>query len=154
MITLHTCGKALGVQGALVCADPVLIATLINRARSFIYSTAPSPLLAEVLRGVLAYLADDSSRRNALLSRVAQAADLARGIGLPPSGSQIQPVILPGDARCLAAATTLQQQGFDIRAIRAPTVPKGAERLRLSLTLNPDASALAAAFAAIHKVIQ
>lgn len=154
VITLHTCGKALGVQGALVCADPVLIATLINRARSFIYSTAPSPLLAEVLRGVLAYLADDSSRRNALLSRVAQAADLARGIGLPPSGSQIQPVILPGDARCLAAAATLQQQGFDIRAIRAPTVPKGAERLRLSLTLNPDASALAAAFAAIHKVIQ
>lgn len=154
VITLHTCGKALGVQGALVCADPVLIATLINRARSFIYSTAPSPLLAEVLRGVLAYLADDSSRRNALLSRVAQAADLALGIGLHPSGSQIQPVILPGDARCLAAAATLQQQGFDIRAIRAPTVPKGAERLRLSLTLNPDASALAAAFAAIHKVIQ
>lgn len=154
VITLHTCGKALGVQGALVCADPVLIATLINRARSFIYSTAPSPLLAEVLRGVLAYLARDPSRRNALLSRTAQAAGLARRIGLHPSGSQIQPVILPGDARCLAAAATLQAQGFDIRAIRAPTVPKGAERLRLSLTLNPDASALAAAFAAIHKVIQ
>lgn len=154
LITLHTCGKSLGVQGALVCADPVLIATLINRARSFIYSTAPSPLLAEVLRGVLAHLAHDPSRRNALLSRAAQAADLARGIGLAPSGSQIQPVILPGDARCLAAAATLQAQGFDIRAIRAPTVPKGAERLRLSLTLNPDASTLTAAFAALQKVLQ
>lgn len=154
VITLHTCGKALGVQGALVCADPVLIATLINRARSFIYSTAPSPLLAEVLRGVIAHLAADPMRRNALLARVVRAAELARGIGLQPSGSQIQPVILPGDARCLAAAARLQAQGFDIRAIRAPTVPKGAERLRLSLTLNPDEAALAAAFAALQEVIR
>lgn len=154
LITLHTCGKALGVQGALVCADPVLIATLINRARSFIYSTAPSPLLAQVLRGVLAHLATDPTRRTALLARVARAADLARGIGLAPSGSQIQPVILPGDAACLAAAAALQHQGFDIRAIRAPTVPKGAERLRLSLTLNPAEAELTAAFSALHKVIQ
>lgn len=154
VITLHTCGKALGVQGALVCADPVLIATLVNRARSFIYSTAPSPLLAEVLRGVIAQLAADPTRRDALLARVARAGDLARGIGLAPSGSQIQPILLPGDARCLAAAARLQAQGFDIRAIRAPTVPKGAERLRLSLTLNPDEPALAAVFAALHEVIR
>lgn len=153
-ITLHTCGKALGVQGALVCADPVLIATLVNRARSFIYSTAPSPLLAEVLRGVLAHLAADPALRDALLARVAQAGQLAEGIGLQPSGSQIQPVILPGDARCLAAAARLQQQGFDIRAIRAPTVPKGLERLRLSLTLNPDEAALTAAFTALEEVIR
>lgn len=154
VITLHTCGKALGVQGALVCANPVLIALLINRARSFIYSTAPSPLLAEVLRGVLAHLASDPTRREALLARVAQAGDLARGSGLAASGSQIQPVILPGDARCLAAAAALRAQGFDIRAIRAPTVPKGAERLRLSLTLNPSEAALTAAFAALQKVIR
>lgn len=153
VVTLHTCGKALGVQGALVCADPVLVALLVNRARSFIYSTAPSPLLAEVLRGVLAHLEADPTRRLALLARVAQAGDLARGIGLAPSGSQILPVILPGDAACLAAAAALHAQGFDIRAIRAPTVPKGAERLRLSLTLNPPASALPAAFAALQQVL-
>jgi len=154
VITLHTCGKALGVQGALVCADPVLIATLVNRARSFIYSTAPSPLLAEALRGVLAHLAARPARRDALLARVKKAGELARTIGLTPSGSQIQPVILPGDARCLAAAAALRSRGFDIRAIRAPTVPKGAERLRLSLTLNPDDTALTAAFAALHEVIR
>lgn len=153
-VTLHTCGKALGVQGALVCANLVLVATLVNRARSFIYSTAPSPLLAEVLRGVLAHLAADPTLRMDLLARVARAGELARGIGLEASGSQIQPVILPGDARCLAAAAQLQQQGFDIRAIRAPTVPKGVERLRLSLTLNPDEAALTAAFAALQKVIR
>lgn len=154
VVTLHTCGKALGVQGALVCADPVLVELLVNRARSFIYSTAPSPLLAEVLRGVLDHLETDPSRRLALLARVARAGELARGIGLVPSGSQIQPVILPGDAACLAAAARLQAQGFDIRAIRAPTVPKGAERLRLSLTLNPDDTALEAAFAALQEVIR
>ncbi len=153
VITLHTCGKALGVQGALLCADPVLVDLLVNRARSFIYSTAPSPLLAEVLRGVLAHLETDPSRRLALLARVARAGDLARGIGLAPSGSQIQPVILPGDAACLAAAARLQDRGFDIRAIRAPTVPKGAERLRLSLTLNPGDAALPAAFAALQEAL-
>lgn len=153
VVSLHTCGKALGVQGALVCAGPVLVDLLVNRARSFIYSTAPSPLLAEVLRGVLAHLETDPTRRLALLSRVARAGELARGIGLAPSGSQIQPVILPGDAACLAAAARLQDRGFDIRAIRAPTVPKGAERLRLSLTLNPDEATLTAAFAALQEVL-
>lgn len=153
LVMLHTCGKALGVQGALVCADPTLIQLLVNRARSFVYSTAPSPLLAEVLRGALAHLETDPSRRLALQARVARAGDLARGIGLQPSGSQIQPVILPGDAACLAAAERLQAQGFDIRAIRAPTVPKGAERLRLSLTLNPGDAALTAAFAALQEVL-
>lgn len=152
VVALHTCGKALGLQGGLVCADPVLIATLVNRARGFIYSTAPSPLLAEVLRGVLAHLAADPSRRLALQDRVSHAARLAREIGLASLGSQILPVLLPGDARCLAAAAELRAQGFDIRAIRAPTVPKGAERLRLSLTLNPNAAQLEAAFAALAKV--
>lgn len=153
VVTLHSCGKALAVQGALVCADPVLVDLLVNRARSFVYSTAPSPLLAEVLCGVLSHLESDPGCRLALLSRVARAGDLARGIGLAPSGSQIQPVIVPGDRRCLAAAARLQAQGFDIRAIRAPTVPKGAERLRLSLTLNPSDATLAEAFAALQEVL-
>lgn len=149
LISLHTCGKALGVQGALVCGARPLIDLLLNRARSFIYSTAPSPLCAEILRGVLAHLARDPSRRIALQARVVRMADLARGIGLPASPSQILPIILPGDARVLAAATSLQALGFDLRAIRAPTVAKGQERLRLSLTLNPDDGELEALFATL-----
>ena len=154
VISLHTCGKALGVQGALVCAARPLIETLVNRARGFIYSTAPSPLLAEVLRGVLTHLAHDPSRRERLLARVARAVELALGIGLVPTGSQIQPVLLSGDAPVLAAAAALQKQGYDIRAIRAPTVPKGQERLRLSLTLNPRDDMVAAAFAAIAPLME
>jgi len=153
VISLHTCGKALGVQGALVSAAAPLVDTLVNRARGFIYSTAPSPLLAEVLRGVLAHLASDPMRRERLLARVAQAGELARSFGLQPTGSQIQPVLLPGDANVLRAAEALQARGFDIRAIRAPTVPKGEERLRLSLTLNPEDAAISAAFAALKEVL-
>ncbi|MFT3688802.1 8-amino-7-oxononanoate synthase [Paenirhodobacter sp.] len=153
VVTLHTCGKALGVQGALVCAAAPLISVLVNRARSFIYSTAPSPLLAEALRGVLADLAADPARRHALRARVAGVQDRIRALNLIPSGTQIQPVILPGDARCLAAAGWLADRGFDIRAIRAPTVPKGAERLRLSLTLNPTDSDIDAAFAALSELL-
>lgn len=152
-LTLHTCGKALGVQGALVCAAQPLVDLLVNRARGFIYSTAPSPLLAEVLRGVLAHLARDPARREQLLTRVARAGALARDIGLRPTGSQIQPVLLAGDVRVLAAAAALQDQGFDIRAIRAPTVPKGQERLRLSLTLNVEEDTVAAAFAAVGAIL-
>ncbi|HQU68909.1 MAG TPA: 8-amino-7-oxononanoate synthase [Albidovulum sp.] len=153
VISLHTCGKALGVQGALVSAASPLIDTLVNRARGFIYSTAPSPLLAEVLRGVLVLLARDPTRRDRLLARVAWAGELAQAIGLQPTGSQIQPVLLPGDANVLRAAEALQARGLDIRAIRAPTVPKGEERLRLSLTLNPDDDTVAAAFAALKEVL-
>jgi len=153
-LRLHGCGKALGVQGAFVCAAPALVSVLLNRARSFIYSTAPSPLLAEVLRGVIAHLAQDGSRREALLARVAHVAARAKAIGLCPSGSQIQPVIIPGDAACLAASARLAAAGLDIRAIRAPTVPKGAERLRLSLTLNPSDAEVEAALDAIAALME
>lgn len=149
VVTLHTCGKALGVQGALVCGPRALIETLVNRGRSFIYSTAPSPLCAEILRGVLCHLATDPGPRERLKARVARLAGLAARLGLPVPQSQIMALPAPGEARALARAAALQSRGFDLRAIRAPTVPKGAERLRLSLTLNPDEADLNALFAAI-----
>lgn len=149
VISLHTCGKALGVQGALVCGPRALIETLVNRGRSFIYSTAPSPLCAEILRGVLCHLATDPGPRERLKARVARLAGLAARLGLPVPQSQIMALPAPGEARALARAAALQSRGFDLRAIRAPTVPKGAERLRLSLTLNPDEADLNALFAAI-----
>lgn len=149
LVSLHTCGKALGASGALVCAAPVLCDVMVNRARGFIYSTAPSPLNAAMVRGVLAHLARDGSRRAALLHRIARAGELAAGHGLAASGTQILPVPVGEDHMALRLAGGLQAQGFDIRAIRAPTVPKGTERLRLSLTLNPADDELAAAFAAL-----
>ncbi len=153
VVTLHTCGKALGAAGALVCLAPTLREVLVNRARSFIYSTAPSPLMAAVIRGVLRHLADDPTRRLALAALVERCDGLARAAGLVPTGTQILPIILGSDQRTMAAAAALQAQGFDLRGIRSPTVPKGAERLRLSLTLNIGAADLDALFEALTPLL-
>ena len=153
VVTLHTCGKALGASGALVCAAPTLREVLVNRARSFIYSTAPSPLIAAVVRGTLALLAADPSRRNLLKARVDHAWAEARRIGLPATGSQILPVLLGDDHRTMALATALQARGFDVRGIRSPTVPRGTERLRISVTLNSTEADIGALFAALEQLL-
>ncbi len=133
-ITLHTCGKALGTSGALLCADQIVIDTLINRARPFIYATAPSPLMAAVVRRALQLLQTVPAHRVHAQILRNHANACARAIGLEPSQSQIIPVILGADKAATAAAQKLQEAGFDLRAIRPPTVPKGTARLRLSIT--------------------
>lgn len=139
VVTLHTCGKALGVSGALVAAPGVLIDFLVNRARPFIYATAPSPLMAAAVRSSLRLVDEQPERRQRLAELVALAGDLLQSrLGLVPSGTQILPVILGDDALALQAAARLQAGGFDCRAIRPPTVPEGTARLRISLTLNVD----------------
>ena len=139
VVSLHTCGKALGVEGALVCAAAVIKDYLINRARPFIFSTAPSPLMAVAVSAALDRIAggDDLRERLSALRGHADRTICAR-FGLPPSTSQIIPVILGDDKRTMRAAEELQAAGFDVRGIRPPTVPRGTSRLRLSLTLNVD----------------
>ena len=136
-IALHTCGKALGASGALVTGPRAAIALLINRARGFIYATAPSPLMAAAVRASLKLVARPE-RRDRLATRVAHFADQLRRIALPATGTPIQPIILGTDRAAIDAAAALQAQGFDVRAIRPPTVPEGTARLRLSLSLNPS----------------
>lgn len=133
-ITLHTCGKALGASGGLICADEIIIQTLINRARPFIYATAPSPLMAAVVRRALQLLQSAPDRRAHARALRAHANACARAIGLAPSNSQIIPVIFGAENAASTAAQKLQEAGFDLRAIRPPTVPKGTARLRLSVT--------------------
>lgn len=139
VVVLHTCGKALGCAGALVTAPAVLCDFLINRCRPFIYATAPSPLTAVAVLEALAILRDEPERRERLARRVALAGrEIEARCGVPASGSQIQPVVVGGNARAMALATALQDRGFDIRGIRPPTVPEGTARLRISLTLNVE----------------
>lgn len=137
VITLHTCGKALGLSGALLCLPRVLREFMINRCRSFIFATAPSPLLAALVRAALEIIAQANDRREALRERVAR---LGRGLAplakIEASGTHIQPIIVGADERALKLAARMQAAGFDIRAIRPPTVPVGASRLRISVTLN------------------
>jgi 8-amino-7-oxononanoate synthase len=139
VITLHTCGKALGVSGALICAPAVICDFLVNRCRPFIFSTAPSPLMAAATRVSLRLLRDQPERRQRLekLMEFSNAALTAR-TGHAPSGSQILPVIVGDNASAMRLASAMRKAGYDIRGIRPPTVPKGTARLRIALSLHVD----------------
>lgn len=144
VVTLRTCGKAMGCEGALVCGPAVVRNHLINRGRGFIFSTAPSPLMAAAVRESLRILADEPARRALLRERIALAERLLAPLGVAATGSQILPLIVGEDGAAMRLAAALQRAGFDIRGIRPPTVPAGTARLRLSLTLNICADDIAA----------
>jgi 8-amino-7-oxononanoate synthase len=137
LIAVHTCGKALGAAGALVTTTRVLRDFMVNRCRPFIFSTAPSPLMAVAAREALLILREEPERQHRLTNLIAFA---HQAIGTRPgwrlSGSQIVPYIVGDNARAMALASALQARGFDIRGIRPPTVPVGTARLRISLTNN------------------
>jgi 8-amino-7-oxononanoate synthase len=148
LVTLHTCGKGLGVAGGLICGPRVMIDTLINRARPFIFATAPSPLNAALLQAVLEQLQCDATLTQSAVSRMQFAHACARRIGLPNANlnSQIIPIILGDDSLTMRIASELQAHGFDVRGIRPPTVPRGTSRLRISVTGNVSDADITALF--------
>jgi len=153
VITLRTCGKALGCEGALLCGPAVMRDFLVNRGRGFIFSTAPSPLMASAVRESLRILVDEPERRDTLSALVSFAEQALAGCGVAPSGSQILPLVIGDDATTMRLAGAVQAAGFDVRGIRPPTVPAGTSRLRISLTLNvteADITALADVLEAVR----
>ncbi len=136
VITLRTLGKALGCEGALICGPAICRDFLVNRGRGFIFSTAPSPLMAAVAVAALRTMAQKPERRERLWRHVRHAEALLAPLGIGASGSQIIPVIIGDDRRAMDAAQYMQAAGFDVRGIRPPTVPEGTSRLRVSITLN------------------
>jgi 8-amino-7-oxononanoate synthase len=149
VVTVHTCGKALGTVGALICAPRVLKDFLINRGRPFIFATAPSPLLAAVTRAALALCERSDERRERLQRLITIAGRAARNCGIATSGSHVIPVVVGGDRLAVRLAERLRARGFDVRAIRPPTVPAGTARLRIALTLNVDETAIDNLFQAL-----
>ncbi len=152
VIALHTLGKALGCEGALLCGPAVMRDFLVNRGRGFIFSTAPSPLMAAVAGAALNYCATADNRRTELAQRIDHAGRAFAALGVTPSGSQIMPLIIGEDQEAMAAAAHVQAAGFDVRGIRPPTVPEGTARLRVTITLNisdDDVTALTACLQAI-----
>lgn len=136
VIVLRTLGKALGCEGALICCAAVLRDFLINRARGFIFSTAPSPLMAAAARAAISLVAEADDRRADLRSLWSYAASRLARHGVEASDSQILPLVLGDDTRTMTVAGQLQAEGYDVRGIRPPTVPPGTSRLRIALTLN------------------
>jgi 8-amino-7-oxononanoate synthase len=136
LAVIHTCGKALGSAGAFVCGPAVLKEYLVNRARTFMFSTALPPYFARQIGTALELAATMDEEREELLRRSARLrANLkSEGFKTGRSASQIVPVML-GDVReTMDAADHLQREGFAVKAIRPPTVPEGKARLRLSVT--------------------
>jgi 8-amino-7-oxononanoate synthase len=138
VLAIHTCSKALGVSGALLTGSQVFCDFLVNRARPFIYSTAPSPIIAVAVSHALHFLKKDSAHQERLKSLIAFAHEkLGQIKGICSFlGSPILPVIIGESTATMATAQWLQLQGLDVRGIRPPTVPEGTARLRISITLN------------------
>lgn len=130
-----TFGKALGTFGACVTGPQVLIDYLINHARPFIFSTAPPQLLLRTVNRALDLVAAQPERRHRVLRLANRLRSRLRVSGLTDDAheSPIVPVRLGSSARALAVATEVRAEGFDVRAIRPPTVPPHTARLRLSI---------------------
>jgi 8-amino-7-oxononanoate synthase len=155
VITLHTCGKALGTVGGFILAPRIIRDFLVNRSRPFIFATAPSPLTAAITRTALELSRSKPERRERLAALVCFAGDeLRRRCHIEPSGSHIIPVIIGSDRAAVTLASALQGRGYDIRAIRPPTVPEGTARLRLALTLNVDEATVAGLFEALSEQLR
>jgi 8-amino-7-oxononanoate synthase len=135
-VLVGTLGKAFGSFGAFVAGSRELVELLIQRARSYIYTTALPQPVAAATRKALEIAQRDAWRRErvlALTSRFRMAA-LGEGLHLLNSDTPIQPVVLGSSAAALQAQRELLDAGFRVVAIRSPTVPRGSERLRVTLS--------------------
>ncbi len=136
LVYMGTLGKAAGAAGAFVAGDATVIEWLEQRARSYIFTTAASPIIACALTASLDLIAAGDARRQHLWQLVAQLrAELAdTRWQLLPSPTAIQPVIIGDNHDALRVASALFERALWVPAIRPPTVPRGSARLRVSLT--------------------
>ncbi len=147
-ILVGTLGKAFGTFGAFVAGDAALIDYLIQRARTYIYTTALPPAVAAASRAGLRLAREEPWRRERLhaLTQRFRAAAASLAVPLAPSDTPIQPLIVGDSAWALALSTALMNAGFWVAAIRPPTVPTGSARLRITLSAahrEQDVDALA-----------
>jgi 8-amino-7-oxononanoate synthase len=135
-VLMATLGKALGCAGAFVAGPAALIEGLLQFARPYIYSTAMPPALAAAALEAVQLAQTETWRRAKLAALITRFRRGAGELGLPllTSSSAIQPLLLGSAAAALAAAQALEQRGLLVTAIRAPTVPAGQARLRITLS--------------------
>ena len=152
LILMGTLGKAAGVSGAFVAGDRRVIEWLTQRARSYIFTTASSPILATALGVSLELIAAGDDRRAQLQRLIAR---LRQGLdGLPwrllPSPTAIQPLLVGGNDAAVQLAERMFARGLWVPAIRPPTVPVGTARLRISLSAAHRESQIDDLIAALH----
>ncbi|MCI0379493.1 MAG: 8-amino-7-oxononanoate synthase [Gemmataceae bacterium] len=155
LATVHTGGKALGVPGAYICCSKLFREYLVNRCRHLLFTTALPPMVGQWWLEALERVQKDDAGRARLHENAELFRRELRKDGVEALGRHyIVPIVLGDDALTLRAAQLLQEQGFDIRAIRPPTVPEGTARLRVSIHADHDHASLHAAAAAIGRVVR
>ncbi|HID48011.1 MAG TPA: 8-amino-7-oxononanoate synthase [Chromatiales bacterium] len=134
-VLMGTLGKALGTFGAFVAGSEDLVEYLIQQARSYIYTTALPPAVAEATRASLRLVRTEGWRREQLatLVRRFRAGAEQLGLGLLESATPIQPLLLGDSGAALRVSRRLREAGYLVGAIRPPTVPRGTARLRITL---------------------
>ncbi|MDQ3196344.1 MAG: 8-amino-7-oxononanoate synthase [Pseudomonadota bacterium] len=154
VIYMATLGKAAGVAGAFVAGTTELIRVLIQRARTYIYTTAMPPLLAYALSASLTIIAGDGWRRRHLQRLIAQLKSGfdAKAWRLLPSDTPIQPLMLGSNRSALRVSAALSERGILIPAIRPPTVPEGSARLRISLSAAHSEADVSELISALREV--
>jgi len=156
LIFLATLGKAAGVAGAFVGGSSELIEWLLNKARTYVFTTAQPPMLAAAVSASLRLIAVEGWRRAHLLELIERLKSGLAGLPWPlmHSNTPIQPVLVGSNAEALRLADALRAQGILLPAIRPPTVPPGEARLRISLSAAhslADVDTLCAAFHALAR---
>jgi 8-amino-7-oxononanoate synthase len=154
IILMGTLGKALGTFGAFVAGNAEMIEMLIQRARSYIYTTALPPAVAEATRASVRIAREEEGRRDTLRRYITtlRAGAARLGLNMPDSATPIQPLILGDDRAALAASAALREQGILVPAIRPPTVPEGQSRLRVSLSAAHTDADIGRLLAALAKI--
>jgi len=155
-ISINSAGKALGVGGAFVAGPAWAIDYLVQRARTFVFSTAPPPAVTSAIAESLRIVEAEPERRARViaLARLARERLAAAGIDVPAGDSPIVPIVIGDSHRAAAVAERLQARGFDIRAIRPPTVPAGSARLRLSVNARLEDATIVEFVAALSAVLE
>jgi 8-amino-7-oxononanoate synthase len=154
IIYMATLGKAAGVSGAIVAAEQVVIDTLLNHARSYIYTTATPPALSVALLASLNLIEHGDALRAHLQQLIAQLRDGLRDLPwqLMPSHTAIQPMLIGDNQQALQLSADLRERGIWVAAIRPPTVPPGTARLRITLSAAHTASDVEQLVGALHEL--
>ena len=140
IVYMGTLGKAAGVSGAFICADETLIEWIIQKARPYIYTTAAPPACAHaLLKSIELIGGEEGFQKRAHLNKMTELFKTQMGAALShwhllPSQTPIQPLVIGSNKDVIQAQTTLEELGLWVTAIRAPTVPEGSARLRITLS--------------------
>lgn len=154
-VLVGTLGKAFGVAGAFVAGSPPLRRWLMNRARTFVFSTAPPPALAAAALEACRILRSEPERRARLRENVARMHAGLRALGREPRAAgpgHIVPMLVGGAARAAALGSALAERGYAVGSIRPPSVPEGAARLRITLSAAHTPAQIDGLLAALGEV--